>query len=69
MMDCHDTQAKLSDWVDGGLEPDVRDAVRDHLRSCARCAGLADDLAKVRTAAGTLGGVEPPAHVWLEVAG
>jgi anti-sigma factor RsiW len=69
MMDCQDIQARLSAWVDGELEPDARDAVRAHVDSCPACRGLADDLTTVREAARSLGTVEPPDHVWLEVAG
>ncbi len=69
MMNCQDVRTRLSAWIDDELEPDGREAVRQHVSTCALCRGLADDLAAIRTEARRLGAVEPPAHVWLEVAG
>lgn len=68
-MTCQDVQRVLSDFLDGALEPAERTAVRAHLSSCEACRTVHGDLLRVRSAARTLGPIEPPAHVWLEVAG
>src|SRR5262249_52842949 len=53
----------------GQLAADDRDLVVTHLDTCAACRGLAADLEKMRSAARVLGPVQPPLHLWLEIAG
>jgi anti-sigma factor RsiW len=69
MKDCHDIEPRLSEFVDGTLEPDEQQTVSAHVGRCPRCQHLAADLARLRDAARHLGPVTPPAHIWLEVAG
>ena len=38
---------KLSDYLDGELAADERRAVDVHLRSCAACAAVLEDLKRV----------------------
>jgi hypothetical protein len=47
----------------------VRATVHAHLGGCPACRGLAADLTRLRDAARALGPIDPPSHVWLEVAG
>jgi anti-sigma factor RsiW len=66
---CTDVHARLSAFVDGELTPDERRLFVRHFDGCARCRLLARDLERLRAAARELGPIDPPAHVWLEVAG
>ncbi len=38
---CRDVIERLPDYLDGELQPEIRDAVAAHLRSCARCRASA----------------------------
>lgn len=69
MATCQDITPRLSQWIDGGLEAAERAEIAAHLETCAACRGVARDLERVRAAARQLGPLDPPAHVWLEVAG
>jgi len=69
MTNCDDIRARLDAWIDGELEAQLVESVRRHLEACPACQGLSDDLARLRDAARALGPIEPPDHVWLEVAG
>lgn len=66
---CDEFQPRLSELVDGDLDVVERARVDAHVRGCARCAALVQDLERIRQAARHLGPVDPPAHVWLEIAG
>jgi len=69
MTTCQDVRSQLSEFVDGALAAQSRAAIETHLRGCAGCAGIANDLEQLRTAARGLGPIDPPDHVWLEIAG
>jgi hypothetical protein len=69
MTTCDSVQPRLSEFIDRQLDHDQASEVRAHLASCAQCRTLADDLDRVRSAARSLGPVQPPAHIWLEIAG
>jgi hypothetical protein len=69
MTTCQDTESRLTLFVDGELAAADRAAVAAHLDTCAACRGVARDLERLRRAAGALGPVAPPDHLWLEVAG
>jgi len=68
-MTCEETREYASEFVDGQLAPDLYAGISSHLDGCAACSGLIRDLMAVRDAARRLGPVEPPDHLWLEVAG
>lgn len=68
-MDCQDVRGHLSEWIDGALTVERRAAFDAHLAGCAACAGLASDLERIRAAARQLGPIDPPEHLWLEIAG
>jgi len=69
MTTCDQARPQLSDYVDGRLDAARASEVRAHVASCHGCAGIAEDLRRIRDAARSLGTVQPPAHVWLEIAG
>ena len=68
-MTCRDVETRLSQYIDGELEPGERADVSAHLESCAACRALASDFARVRDLGRALGPIAPPEHIWLEVAG
>ncbi len=53
-MECRDARKNLSALLDGALEPDAAEAVRDHIGSCAACAAAFETMraadAEARTA-------------------
>ena len=59
---------KLSDFLDGELTPDDRDAVESHLQCCASCAAVLDELTQVVARARTLEGRPPRADLWPGIA-
>jgi anti-sigma factor RsiW len=67
MTDCSQSSESLSDYVDGLLSPDDRDALRTHLGECEACRGLVDDLTRLKDAARSLGPIAPPAHIWENI--
>jgi hypothetical protein len=69
MSRCEDIQRQLSALVDGLLPPGEDAAVRAHLRTCADCSGVLEDIQRIVATAKRLGPLAPPDHVWLEVAG
>ena len=68
-MNCSDIGDRLSLLVDGELPQNERTSIEDHLAGCEDCRGLRQDLERVRRTAASLGPIEPPDHVWLQVAG
>jgi len=59
---------KLSDYLDGELSADERDAVEAHLRTCAPCAAVLDDLKRVVARAATAAARPPDADLWAGIA-
>lgn len=66
-MKCHDCQPLLSASVDEWLRSGERAAVDAHLRTCAECRALSEDLATIRAAANSLEPLVPPARVWHQL--
>jgi anti-sigma factor RsiW len=66
---CQSLRPDLESYVDGPVEAAVAASVEAHLETCSACRGLVADLQRIAAAARTLGPIEPPAHLWLEVAG
>jgi anti-sigma factor RsiW len=54
----------LSDYLDGELAPDERAAVDAHLKECASCTGVLNDLKRVVARARTLDSRGPQADLW-----
>lgn len=69
MTGCDEFRPQLSGFVDGELPAEARAAVERHLAGCAACTGIVRDFERVRTTARQLGPIQPPDHVWLEIAG
>ena len=61
---------KLSDFLDGELTPDEYRAVEAHLRGCAACAAVLDDLKRVvgRARAAGAAARPPAADLWSGIA-
>jgi len=61
---------RLSDYLDGELSADEHRAVESHLRECAQCAAVLNDLKRVVARARTAGdAVRPPqADLWAGIA-
>jgi hypothetical protein len=55
---------KLSEYLDGDLADDERDAVESHLAGCARCAQVLEDLKRVVSRASSLNPRPPSADLW-----
>jgi anti-sigma factor ChrR (cupin superfamily) len=68
-MTCLDVQPLLSEYLDGSLPGDTSDAVSAHVAACPSCHALVADLERIRATARALGPVDPPAHLWMEIAG
>ena len=60
---------QLSDYLDGELPADERDAVEAHLTSCASCAAVLNDLKRVVARASAVDSHPPQADLWAGIAG
>ena len=60
---------RLSEYLDGELTADERDAVEAHLRGCAECAAVLNDLKRVVARAGSVEARPPQADLWAGIAG
>jgi len=68
-MNCNRSTDDIQELVDGTLGPIRRAELQQHLDQCASCRALADDLQRVHDAASSLDRLQPPDHVWLQIAG
>lgn len=59
---------QLSDYVDGELAPDENAALEAHLRRCAACTAVLNDLKRVVARAQTLEPRPPQADLWAGIA-
>ena len=59
---------QLSDYLDGELSADERGAVEAHLRSCALCAAVLNDLKRVVARAESAEARPPHADLWAGIA-
>lgn len=65
----HPASARLSDYLDGTLEPDERRVMEAHLAACDSCSSTLEDLREVVDHAHGAGeGPLPPADLWLGIA-
>lgn len=55
---------RLSEYVDGELEPRTARALEAHLAGCARCRAIADDLRRISAGGRALPVVPPAADLW-----
>lgn len=68
-MQCAAYTTSIQDLIDGTIGSIRRAELERHLEVCAPCRALAADLQAVRDAAARLDPIDPPARVWLHVAG
>ncbi len=61
---CAECQNLLSDYLDGDLSERRRAEVDAHVRDCARCAALRNDLARIIHASASLPLHTPSTRVW-----
>ena len=59
---------QLSDYLDGELSADERGAVEAHLRGCAACAAVLNDLKRVVARAQSVDARPPQADLWAGIA-
>jgi Putative zinc-finger len=69
MMTCNEVRDRLSLLVDGEVPETERAAIEQHLAGCSACRDLRQDLERVQRTAASLGPINPPDHIWLQVAG
>src|SRR5688572_1218706 len=67
-MTCRLYTDAIQELVDGTLGPIRRAELQTHLDVCDDCRALVGDLQKIRTSAASLDPVQPPPHVWLQIA-
>ena len=60
---CEQTEARLSDYLDGVLDAGERAAFDAHVPSCERCAPLVASVAHLLTSMHSMEEVEPPPHL------
>ena len=68
-MPCQRYAQSIQELVDGTLGAIRTAELEQHLEECASCRQFADDVQRIRDVAGTFDRLEPPAGVWLQVAG
>ncbi len=68
-MQCAGYTESIQELIDGTLGPIRRAEIEQHLDGCPACRALARELRAIRDAAAALEPLEPPARVWLQVAG
>ena len=69
MMTCEDVRSRISALIDGELPAREVAIVLSHFSTCAGCREFRQDLDRLRRAASSLGPINPPDHIWLQVAG
>ncbi len=69
MTNCGEFRARLTELVDGDLEPEVHRLTAAHVAGCEDCGRLVRDLTAIRETANRLGPIPPSDHLWLGIAG
>jgi anti-sigma factor RsiW len=59
---------QFSDYLDGDLAADERDAIDAHLRACPACAGVLNDLKRVVARAASIEARPPQSDLWAGIA-
>jgi hypothetical protein len=47
VVNCEEVWREISNYLDGGTEPDLRLAMEEHIRGCQRCAAVLDGMRNV----------------------
>ena len=66
-MRCGRARRYISDYVDGVLAPELRDALRRHTDECAECHRLLQDFEAMACEAKGLERLSPPDGAWLKI--
>lgn len=66
-MQCASLQEQLSEFLDGDLSRNDQQSVEKHLRTCAVCSTVRDDLARLIAASANLPLHTPSAAVWTNI--
>ena len=67
-MTCPDIALDLGDYVDGTLDGAAVSRVNAHLRQCASCRLVVEDLRDLSAATRSLESMTPPTHLWPRIA-
>jgi len=67
-MNCSICQPLLSAFIDESMNDADRAVIEAHVRRCAKCHALAEDLKAITLAARSLEPLVPPARVWHQIA-
>jgi anti-sigma factor RsiW len=68
-MTCERSRQQIQELIDGTLGPIRRSELEQHLDQCPSCRALYEDLQQLRDAAAAMPALEPPDHVWIQIAG
>jgi hypothetical protein len=68
-MTCTRSRSDIQELVDGTLGTIRSSELRLHLDSCAECRTLYDDLKRIHDLAAAMPPMEPPDHIWMQIAG
>ncbi len=63
MLSCTDFQDLLSPYLEGELEEQRNNEVRDHLAGCEDCAGLVEAMSGIIATGAGMAGLEPPEYL------
>ena len=66
-MNWHTDDTWVDEYVDGAMSADAVRLVEAHVATCASCRALVADLQALRTLAGHLDTLVPPAFVWTRI--
>jgi hypothetical protein len=66
-MNCERYGEWIGDLIDGALDPVNQAELDAHLRGCAACRELLDDLGEIRAAAASLDRRTPPDELWQAI--
>ena len=66
---CDRSRQQIQELIDGALAPIRRSELEQHLDECASCRALYNDLQQLRDVAASMPAIEPPDHVWMQIAG
>jgi predicted ribosomally synthesized peptide with SipW-like signal peptide len=57
----------ISEYLDGGMDPDARRSMEAHLRACNECSTALEDLGAIVARAVALPVAEPPTEIWAGI--
>ena len=64
----HPSEETLNDYIERELSPAEQVRVATHLETCSDCALIVAEIQQIVRDAAALGPLEPPPHVWAELA-